>query len=96
MNAFLDPHQTLQTRFGLTLTYDGSHTIKVWISAAYKENTCGLCGTFDDDKSNEFRLNNGSLVSMWFNTEFFVLVTLCINIVRTIFFLSKRLITEAI
>ena len=35
----------------------------VSIPAAYLHNTCGLCGTFDNDKSNEYRLKNGSLVS---------------------------------
>ena len=54
--------QTLTTTFGLKLTYDGSDTLKVWISVAYWNNTGGLCGTFDNDKTNEFRLKDGSLV----------------------------------
>lgn len=45
------------------MRYDGSETANIEVSYDYWNATCGLCGTFDDDKTNEFRLQDGSLVS---------------------------------
>ena len=55
--------QTIETNFGLKVRYDGSETANIEVSYDYWNATCGLCGTFDDDKTNEFRLQDGSLVS---------------------------------
>ena len=54
--------QYIATEF-LLASYDGQHTAGVSISYSYWEKTCGLCGTFDGDKSNDFVLPNGELVS---------------------------------
>ena len=46
----------------LLASYDGQHTADVLIDYSYWEKTCGLCGTFDGDKSNDMLLPNGEEV----------------------------------
>ena len=45
------------------VSYDGRDSADVYISHEYFGKTCGLCGTFDDDKSSDMTLPNGELVS---------------------------------
>ena len=56
--------QTIETYFGVYIRFDGAHTTDIEVPFEYWDGTCGLCGTFDDDKDNDFRLPDGSLVSI--------------------------------
>ena len=58
--------QSLETSF-LWVTYNGRETADVYLSRSYWEKTCGLCGTFDGDKSNDFLMPNGELVNTFIN-----------------------------
>ena len=55
--------QAIETDFGLFVRWDGVHTATIRMSSNYFNNTCGLCGTFDDDASNDFRIPDGTVVS---------------------------------
>ena len=61
--------QTIETNFGVTIGYSGGSRALIEISPDYWNNTCGLCGTFDDDQSNDFRTSNGSVVSSYIYHE---------------------------
>ncbi|XP_071498841.1 IgGFc-binding protein-like, partial [Diadema antillarum] len=54
-------YATIETSFGLSVRYDGGSTATIEVSYEYWNATCGLCGTFDDDRSNDFRLRDGSV-----------------------------------
>ena len=62
--------QTIETAFGLRVRYDGGDTAYIEVPYTYWNNTCGLCGTFDDDRNNEYRLQDGSLVSSHETTNY--------------------------
>lgn len=55
--------QTIQTYFGVSIRYDGEDTAHIQVPFDYWNATCGLCGTFDDDRDNDFRLPDGTKVS---------------------------------
>ena len=55
--------QRLRSPFGLTVTWDGKRSAQIAISTDYWNNTCGLCGTFDDNPANDFLTPNGMVVS---------------------------------
>ena len=60
------PHiyQTVETRFGVTIQYDGQFSARITVSPElYWNNTCGLCGTLDDNRSNDFTTSDGIVVS---------------------------------
>ncbi|XP_071498834.1 zonadhesin-like [Diadema antillarum] len=54
-------YATIQTSFGLSVRFDGANTATIEVPYQYWNATCGLCGTFDDDRSNDFRLQDGSV-----------------------------------
>ncbi|XP_038059591.1 IgGFc-binding protein-like [Patiria miniata] len=58
----------LTTNFQLIIQWDGSSTVKVEVPYQYWNNTCGLCGTFDGDRLNDYRRSDGELVNS--ETEF--------------------------
>ncbi|KAJ1132105.1 hypothetical protein NDU88_010434 [Pleurodeles waltl] len=52
----------LQTDFGLVVSYDWRHHVSVQVPAAYSGSLSGLCGNFNGNKSDDFRVPDGSLV----------------------------------
>ncbi|XP_078509937.1 alpha-tectorin-like [Lissotriton helveticus] len=50
----------LKTKFGLTVIYD-TFTILVNLHSRYRNKTCGLCGNFNQDASDDFATQNGTL-----------------------------------
>ena len=55
--------KTLTTSFHLEIRWDGWTGLTVRVPGMYWNRTCGLCGSFDGDKENDYRLPDGSLVS---------------------------------
>eukprot|EP00057_Strongylocentrotus_purpuratus_P030111 XP_780739.3 PREDICTED: zonadhesin-like [Strongylocentrotus purpuratus] len=53
-------YTTIQTYFGVSIRYDGEDTAHIQVPFEYWNATCGLCGTFDDDRDNDFRLPDGT------------------------------------
>ena len=54
--------QNLVTDF-MWVSYDGKNSADVYLSYSYFGRTCGLCGNFDGDKSNDLLLPSGEKVS---------------------------------
>ena len=54
--------QYLTTSF-LWLDYDGQSSANVYLIASYARKTCGLCGSFDGDGSNDMEMPNGQMVN---------------------------------
>ena len=50
------------TSSGVTVTWDGNHLVEVYVPAEYLGRTCGLCGVYDDDNTNDLELRNGTVV----------------------------------
>ena len=55
--------QTLRGDFGLFVRWDGDSAAKIRIDPQYFNKTCGLCGTFDRDPTNDLQTREGFLVS---------------------------------
>ena len=55
--------QFVQSSFGINIKWDGRNTAQIEIPQLYYNKTCGLCGTLDDDASNDFMTSDGVLVS---------------------------------
>ncbi|XP_061876209.1 IgGFc-binding protein-like isoform X2 [Colius striatus] len=51
---------TLQTDFGLQVTYDEDWAIMVAVPSSYFGATCGLCGNFNEDTEDEATLPDGT------------------------------------
>ncbi|XP_072769863.1 alpha-tectorin isoform X1 [Nerophis lumbriciformis] len=51
----------LETDFGLLVTYDGQHYASISLPSSYFNNTCGLCGNYNDDPSDDPVLPDGTL-----------------------------------
>lgn len=56
-------HYTLATSgLGFSILYDGGEAITVYATSdSLKGNTCGLCGVYDEDPSNDFRTPSGTV-----------------------------------
>uniref|UniRef100_A0A452GM97 Uncharacterized protein n=1 Tax=Gopherus agassizii TaxID=38772 RepID=A0A452GM97_9SAUR len=52
----------VQTDFGLSVSYDWSHSVSVSVSEIYSGSLCGLGGDFNGNRSDDFRTPNGSVV----------------------------------
>ncbi|XP_040909680.1 IgGFc-binding protein-like [Toxotes jaculatrix] len=50
------------TDFGLRVTYDLVYHITVTVPGNYRGRTCGLCGNFNNDKTDEFQLPDGKVI----------------------------------
>ena len=54
--------QIVSTDFGLVVSFNGQYDVDIGLPIAYKDKTCGLCGNFNDDTSDDFMDPNGQLV----------------------------------
>lgn len=57
----------IETDFGLLVTYDLVYHVTVTVPGNYRGKVCGLCGNFNDDKKDDFKLPNGQ-VTKYVNT----------------------------
>ncbi|XP_072530588.1 alpha-tectorin-like [Salminus brasiliensis] len=51
----------ITTDFGLSVSYDGSWVVRITVPANYSGATCGLCGNFNGQKNDDFRIRSGAL-----------------------------------
>eukprot|EP00061_Rhincodon_typus_P002242 g16979.t1 len=49
----------LETDFGLFLTFDGEHYASISVPSSYRNNTCGLCGNFNNYPGDDNLLPGG-------------------------------------
>ncbi|KAG8570025.1 hypothetical protein GDO81_014652 [Engystomops pustulosus] len=56
-------HAIIQTSFGLRVSYNWESHVAVTLPSSYAGAVCGLCGNFDNDKSNEFLMKNNQLTT---------------------------------
>lgn len=54
-------HYAITTDFGLNVTYDLVYRVTVTVPGNYKGKTCGLCGNFNDNKTDELQLPTGDV-----------------------------------
>ncbi|XP_062843794.1 alpha-tectorin-like [Trichomycterus rosablanca] len=57
------PYTYVTTDFGLTVSYDGSYTATITVPGNYSGATCGLCGNFNNDQSDDLLTRSGELAS---------------------------------
>ncbi|XP_074837544.1 IgGFc-binding protein-like [Carettochelys insculpta] len=53
----------LQTDFGLSVSYDWSHSVALSLAEIYAGSVCGLGGDFNGNPRDDFRTPNGSVVA---------------------------------
>ncbi|KAM4694334.1 IgGFc-binding protein-like [Discoglossus pictus] len=53
----------VDTDFGLQLQFNGDHELFVKVKETYKGTLCGLCGTYNDNRLDDFTIPNGTVVS---------------------------------
>ncbi|XP_012680054.3 alpha-tectorin-like, partial [Clupea harengus] len=53
----------VSTDFGLLVTYDAYHHVRISVPYEYQNATCGLCGNFNHHPHDDFRTPGGQLVS---------------------------------
>lgn len=53
---------TLQTNFGLFVSYDWSYYVSISVPETYSGLLCGLGGNFNGNQSDDFKTPNGSVV----------------------------------
>ncbi|XP_041474677.1 uncharacterized protein LOC121423414 isoform X3 [Lytechinus variegatus] len=53
----------LMTDFGLRVWWEGSRTVKIQVPLHLRNEMCGLCGNFNGDMTDDFKLRDGSVVS---------------------------------
>ncbi|XP_071946555.1 IgGFc-binding protein-like isoform X2 [Antedon mediterranea] len=51
----------LMTNFNLVLRWDGFQSVEVLLDDRLTGTVCGLCGNFDDNPDNDYRMPNGEL-----------------------------------
>uniref|UniRef100_A0A673C073 VWFD domain-containing protein n=1 Tax=Sphaeramia orbicularis TaxID=375764 RepID=A0A673C073_9TELE len=54
---------TISTVFGLVVSYDAYHHVKISVPYGYQNKTCGLCGDFNSHPEDDFRTRQGVVVS---------------------------------
>ncbi|XP_051274593.1 alpha-tectorin-like isoform X1 [Dicentrarchus labrax] len=57
------PRTFVSTDFGLTVTYDGWSTVSISVPSNYSGQTCGLCGNFNGNSTDEFHTPSGMMVT---------------------------------
>nr|XP_046234028.1 IgGFc-binding protein [Scatophagus argus] len=53
----------ITTDFGLEVSYDTNHYVRISVPYTYQNATCGLCGNFNNHPEDDFRTRQGELVS---------------------------------
>uniref|UniRef100_A0A8C6S9C7 VWFD domain-containing protein n=1 Tax=Neogobius melanostomus TaxID=47308 RepID=A0A8C6S9C7_9GOBI len=53
----------VSTDFGLEVSYDTHHYVKIQVPPSYQGATCGLCGNFNNDPDDDFQTPEGEVVS---------------------------------
>ncbi len=53
----------MYTDFGLKVTYDGTSKVEVNVPSNYSSQMCGICGNYDGNAGNDFRMANGQMTS---------------------------------
>lgn len=53
----------LTTDFGLRVTFDGRSRAEVNVPPPYEKHMCGICGDYDGNKDNDYRMPNGELAN---------------------------------
>ncbi|XP_028332624.1 alpha-tectorin isoform X2 [Gouania willdenowi] len=51
------------TTFGLEVSYDTNHYVRITLPYTYRNATCGLCGNFNGRSEDDFQTRDGELVS---------------------------------
>ncbi|XP_044028582.1 IgGFc-binding protein-like [Siniperca chuatsi] len=54
-------NDVIMTDFGLRVTYDLVYHVTVTVPGNYRGRTCGLCGNFNNNKTDEFQLPDGNV-----------------------------------
>ncbi|XP_042314483.1 IgGFc-binding protein-like [Sceloporus undulatus] len=49
----------LETDFRLSVSYDADHSVEIWVPTSYFNQTCGMCGNFNDHKEDDHMMPNG-------------------------------------
>ncbi|XP_026541083.1 alpha-tectorin-like [Notechis scutatus] len=52
----------IDTDFGVSVSYTGNQHVEIGVPDRYQNATCGLCGSLNDNQSDDFSTHNGSLV----------------------------------
>uniref|UniRef100_A0A671TZP4 VWFD domain-containing protein n=1 Tax=Sparus aurata TaxID=8175 RepID=A0A671TZP4_SPAAU len=53
----------VSTVFGLEVSYDTNHYVRISVPHTYQNATCGLCGNFNGIRQDDFRTRQGEVVS---------------------------------
>ncbi|KAK9530401.1 hypothetical protein VZT92_011903 [Zoarces viviparus] len=53
----------VSTDFGLEVSYDTNHYVRIRVPYTYQNATCGLCGNFNNDRRDDFQTRQGEVVS---------------------------------
>ncbi|KAM6444251.1 IgGFc-binding protein-like isoform 2-T2 [Liasis olivaceus] len=50
---------TLETDFGLTVSYDTDHSVEIRLPTTFFNKTCGMCGNFNGRRQDDYMMPNG-------------------------------------
>ena len=53
----------VSTDFGLVVSYDVNHYVRISVPYTYQNATCGLCGNFNNHPEDDFQTRQGEVVS---------------------------------
>ncbi|XP_071757273.2 alpha-tectorin [Centroberyx gerrardi] len=53
----------ISTDFGLVVSYDANHYVRISVPQNYQNATCGLCGNYNNRREDDFRTRQGQVVS---------------------------------
>ncbi|XP_059841964.1 zonadhesin-like [Hypanus sabinus] len=53
----------VETDFGMAVKYDGTHNLEISLPNSYYSKVCGLCGDYNGQQVDEFRMPNGQIAS---------------------------------
>ena len=53
----------LSIRYPIAISWDGSHRVDITPSSSWQGKLCGLCGNYNNDRSDDFMLPDGSVTS---------------------------------